>query len=234
VAPSDPGDLCNPPKAGGYVGAENQAIRVQLVDATHYTWGYDNASPIYRVKARTIMRNGAIVQQLVLLTEPKDAVHWPLKDQIVEVLPWSAALPNRETLAELSGHLARASATYNPDDKTVEIDTALPAGFGAQWKSRTDKADFFDGSPTDDYFFLRVWNRGDDVVSPPAIPIASGLLGNTGLQLTFLNGPLRPHDFWVIAARPATAPAGSHSAPSSSSRGTRCPSTIAPTQKAKR
>ena len=205
VAPPDPGDLCNPPKAGGYVGAENQAIRVQLVDATHYTWGYDNASPIYRVQARTIIRNGVSIQQLVLLTEPKDAVHWPLKDQIVEVLPWSAALPNSETLAEQSGHLARVTATYNPDDQTLEIDTPLPAGFGAQWKTRADVADFFDGSATDDYFFLRVWNRGDDLASPPAIPIASGALGNTGLQVAFLNGPLRPRDFWIIGARPATA-----------------------------
>jgi hypothetical protein len=205
VAPPDPGDLCNPPKAGGYVGAENQAIRVQMVTAGTYTWGYDNASPIYRVQARTIMRNGVAVQQLVLLTEPKDAVHWPLKDQIVEVLPWSAALPNGETLAELNGHLARVTATYNPDDQTLEIDTPLPAGFGAQWKTRTDTADFFDGTAADDYFFLRVWNRGDDLLSPPAIPIANGVLGNTGLEVTFINGPLRPNDFWIIGARPATA-----------------------------
>jgi hypothetical protein len=143
------------------------------------------------------------VTQLKLLTQPKDSVHWPLKDQIVEVLPWSAALPNGETLAELSGRLARVTRTYNPDDQTLEIDTSM-AGFGVNWKTRADVADFFDGTPDDEYFFLRIWNRGDDVASPPAIPIANGDLGNTGLHVAFVGGPLRPQDFWIIAARPAT------------------------------
>jgi hypothetical protein len=204
TAPVSPGDLCSPPVAGGYLGAENQAIRVQLTDPTHYTWGFDNASPIYRVQVANIIRNGLPVTQVKLLTEPKDVVHWPLKNQVIEILPWSAALPNGETLAELSGHLARITATYNPDDQTIEIDTPLPAGFGAQWKTRADQADFFDGTPADDYFFLRVWNRGDDLVSPPSIPIANGDLGNTGLHVQFLNGPLRARDFWIIGARPAT------------------------------
>lgn len=204
VAPPVPADLCSPSTAGGYLGAENQAIRVQMTDATHYTWGYDNAAPIYRVQVGTILRNGVVVTQVKLRSEPKDAVHWPLKDQVVEILPWSAALPNGETLAELRGHLARVTATYNPDDQTFEIDAPLPVGFGAQWKTRTDAADFWDGTPEDDYFFLQIWNRGDDVASPPAIPIASGNLGNTGFHVDFLGGPLRPTDFWIIGARPAT------------------------------
>jgi len=204
VAPPDPGDLCSPAVAGGYLGAENQAVRVQMVDPTHYTWGFDNASPVYRVHVNSFMRNGVLVTQVKLISEPKDAVHWPLKDQIVEILPWSAALPNGETLAELNGQLARVTASYNPDDQTIEIDTPLPAGFGQQWKARADTADFWDGTPDDDYFFLHVWNRGDDVVSPASIPIANGVLGNTGLQVAFLNGPLRTNDHWIIGARPAT------------------------------
>jgi len=203
TTPPDPGDLCTPATAGGYLGAENQAIRVQMVDATHYTWGFDNAAPIYRIQVSEFLRNGVPVTQLKLLSQPKDAVHWPLKDQIVEVLPWSAALPNGETLAELSGRLARVTRTYNPDDQTLEIDTSM-AGFGVQWKTRADIADFFDGTSDDEYFFLRVWNRGDDLASPPAIPIANGDLGNTGLHVEFVGGPLRPQDFWIIAARPAT------------------------------
>lgn len=203
TAPAVPADLCSPAVAGGYLGAENQAIRVQLVSATAYTWGYDNASPLYRVQVAQVMKNGVMVTQVKLLTEPKDAVHWPLKGQVVEILPWSAALPNGETLAELNGLFARVTVTYNPDDQTLEIDTPLPAGFGRQWTTRSDTAEFFDGTPQDDYFFLRVWNRGDDIVSPPAIPIANGKLGNTGLQVTFSGGPLRLGDYWIIAARPA-------------------------------
>jgi len=203
TAPTVPADLCSPAVAGGYLGAENQAIRVQMVSATTYTWGYDNASPLYRVQLAQVIKNGVAVTQVTLLTEPKDAVHWPLKGQVVEILPWSAALPNGETLAELNGLLARVTATYNPDDQTLDIDTPLPAGFGTQWTARSDKADFFDSTPQDNYYFLRVWNRGDDITSPPAIPIATGDLGTTGLHVSFLGGPLRPADYWIIAARPA-------------------------------
>ena len=46
------GDLCSPSVAGGYLGAENQAIRVQLSQANRLTWGFDNASRLYRVNAR--------------------------------------------------------------------------------------------------------------------------------------------------------------------------------------
>jgi hypothetical protein len=41
TAPAVPGDLCSPAVAGGYLGAENQAIRVQMVTPTTYTWGYE-------------------------------------------------------------------------------------------------------------------------------------------------------------------------------------------------
>jgi len=207
TVPPDPGDLCSPATAGGYLGAENQAIRVQLVDATHFTWGFDNAAPLYRVQVSEFMRNGLLVTQLKLLSAPKDAVHWPLKDQVVEILPWSAVLPNREKLAELSGQLAKVTASYNPDDQTLEIDTSL-ATFDNEWKARTpaDIAALFDGAPAEEYFFLRVWNRGDDLASLPAITITAGGndLGNTGLHVEFTGGPLRANDYWIIGARPAT------------------------------
>lgn len=200
TAPTSPGDLCSPALAGGYLGAENQAIRVQMVSATHYTWGYDNAAPLYRVQ---VSASGGALVRLTMLTLPRDAAHWPLRDQVVEILPWSAALPNGERIAELAGHLCKVSVSYNPDDHTLEIDTALPAGFGTQWTSRSDLASFFDGSAAQNFYYLRVWNRGDDLASPAAVPIASGALGNTGLSVAFGGAPLRAADHWIIAARPA-------------------------------
>jgi Family of unknown function (DUF6519) len=201
TVPPVTGDLCSPPQAGGYLGAENQAVRVQMVDPTHYTWGFDNAAPLYRVQLSA--KNGQLIK-LTLLNQPKDAVHWPLKGQVVELLPWSAALANTERVADLAGHLCKVSVSYNPNDHTLEIDTPVPATFGAQWKSRSDKGEFFDGTPAQDFFYLRVWNRGDDIASPAAVPIATAALGNTGLQVTFGGGPLRAADYWIIAARPAT------------------------------
>ena len=89
-----PEDLCTPTAAGGYLGAENQAIRVQLVDDSHLTWGFDNAAPLYRVQV------AADRQTVTMLTEPKDQAHWPLAEQTVEILPWTAVLPNNEKVAE--------------------------------------------------------------------------------------------------------------------------------------
>src|SRR5690606_6901213 len=88
----DPDDLCNPPVAGGYLGAENQAIRVRLVDADHFVWGFDNGGPLYRV------RLDADRVTVLMDTEPRDQAHWPLAGQIVELIPWSAVLPNGEKL----------------------------------------------------------------------------------------------------------------------------------------
>jgi hypothetical protein len=198
--PAATADLCSPPQPGGYLGAENQAIRVQMVDATHYTWGYDNAAPLYRAQ---VSPKGGQMVRLTLLTQPKDAVHWPLKGQVVEILPWSAALANGERVAELQGHLCKVQVSYNPDDHTLDIDVPVPTAAFEQWKARADKADFFNGSAAQDFLYLRVWNRGDDLASPAAVPIATADLGHTGLSVSFGGAPLRPNDYWVIAARPA-------------------------------
>ena len=41
-------DLCAPQFDGGFLGAENQAIRVRMTAADKLIWSYDNASPFYR------------------------------------------------------------------------------------------------------------------------------------------------------------------------------------------
>ena len=192
-------DLCSPPVAGGYLGAENQAIRVQIVDATHFTWGFDNAAPLYRVQL-SADANGALTV-ITMMTEPKDQAHWPMAQQVVELLPWSAVLPNEEKTADLSGFMTRVATSYDPDTKEFTISTAVPATFGNAWQQRSDAGQFGNIQ----FFYMRIWNRGSDTTSDPAILFASGtavdLLG-TGLQVVF-NGTDRPFDdYWIIAARP--------------------------------
>jgi hypothetical protein len=196
--PSD--DLCSPPVAGGYLGAENQAIRVELVDATHFTWGFDNASPLYRVQI------GADRTTITLETEPKDQAHWPTAGQIVEILPWSAVLPNGEKLAEVSGQLSRVQGSYNPELRTLVLQSAVPAGFGEEWTSRGD-AGALAPALADRHYYMRVWNRGDDTASPVEIPFVPGTavpLGATGLEVTFTGTQFVRGDHWIIAARPET------------------------------
>ncbi|MBN1875053.1 MAG: hypothetical protein JXA33_12545 [Anaerolineae bacterium] len=199
-----PGDLCTSTAAGGYLGAENQAIRVQLVDGTHFTWGFNNAAPLYRVQAAADRRT------LTMLTEPKDQAQWPLAKQIVEVLPWAAVLSNNEKVAEMHGYLTRVDTSYNPD--TGDLDTGgtltlvdpIPTDGFDDWTARADAAQLGLG---DTYYYLRVWDRGSDCTSLPEIPFTPGIavpLGNTGLEITFSGTQFRTADYWIIAARPET------------------------------
>ncbi len=191
-------DLCSPSVVGGYLGAENQAIRVQIVDGTHLTWGFDNASPLYRC---TI---GADNKTITLQTEPKDQAHWMQAGQTVEILGWSAVLPNGEKLSEISGFLTTVSAAYDPDNQTLTMTDTLPTVpapmFGQQWKARADAANL--GAT---FYYLRAWPRGSDTTSGAAIPFTPGTpvpLGNTGILVTLKGSVFVAGDHWVIAARP--------------------------------
>nr|HEX4314518.1 DUF6519 domain-containing protein [Kofleriaceae bacterium] len=212
-----PGDLCTPSTVTGYLGAENQAIRVQLVDATTLTWGFDNASPVYRVQLSAFGTDasGNTTATVGMLTLPRDEVHWPVSGQVVEVLGWSAVLADNEKVAEAVGVLARVTTSYDPSSSSFAI--AAPASdnlatFGAAWSAWNARAGaHLDASdPTTGtgkaqvYLYLRVWNRGADVTSPLAIPFVNQpvTLGDTGLQIAISGTTFRPGDFWVIAARP--------------------------------
>jgi len=198
VAGGNPDDLCTPLAAGGYLGAENQAIRVQIVDENHLTWGFDNAAPLYRVSVN------AAGKTVTLKTDPKDQAHWPLAGQTVEVLPWSAVLPNGEKVAGIEGHLSKVESSYNPDTGELTLITPVPADFGNEWASRDDHGDLEEFSFN---FYMRVWNRGSDQTSPDKIPFTVGTplpLGNTGLEITISGDEHVSGNYWIIAARPET------------------------------
>lgn len=190
-------DLCKPDVHGGYLGAENQAIRVQLVDETHFTWGFDNASPLYRVQ---VASDGVTVS---MLTEPKDQAHWPLVGQAVEILPRSAVLPNGEKIAEIQGQLFKVATSYNPDDSTLTLDAPLDTNFVKEWE---EDANGVVSVVIPDYLFMRVWNRGPDRSSNAKIPInpAPVTLEHTGIEVTITGNDCVAGDYWIIAARPET------------------------------
>lgn len=200
-------DLCQPAIAGGYLGAENQAIRVQLVDDRHFTWGLDNASPLYRVLIGEDDR-----RSITLLTEPKDQAHWALAGQVVEVLPWGSVLPNNEKVAEVQGFLSTVSVSYNPNTRALTLSNAVPPNFGTAWTTRSDASELEIPSKSAPdqpgvYYYLRVWNRGSDRTSPPAIPFTPGTavaLGQTGVAVTFSGTDWLAGDYWVLALRPET------------------------------
>ena len=207
-------DLCSPPVAGGYLGAENQAIRVQITGNNQFTWGFDNGAPVYRVKL--LPDSTGVKRRIQMLNVPKDQAHYILEGQVVELLPWSALLQNGQKNGEQSGFLAKVNGGFNPDTKELFIappappnDTGTPPQpFGERWKLRADAAAIKnEDPPNDEYFYMRVWNRGADLSSPAVINFVPGTpvsLAKTGLQITFTGPNLRKEDFWIIAARPET------------------------------
>ncbi len=195
------------------MGAENQAIRVQIVGANQFTWGFDNGAPLYRVKL--LPDSTGALRRIHLLTVPKDQAHYPLEGQVVELLPWSALLSNGQKNAELSGFMAKVDGGYNPDTQDLHIvtapgnDTGTPVmPFGQRWSARSDNTAISNEDPPEEvYFYMRVWNRGGDTASPAAINFVPGTpvsLAKTGIQVTFAGTNLRTNDFWIIAARPET------------------------------
>ncbi|HEY0736993.1 MAG TPA: DUF6519 domain-containing protein [Herpetosiphonaceae bacterium] len=196
-------DLCEPPIAGGYLGAENQSIRVQLVDDESLTWGYDNASPLYRVSL------SADRSEITLITPPRDLYSTPIVGQVVEILPWGAVLSNGEKAAGLSGHLTRITAVDPSDEAaggaiTITLDEPVPTAGFDEWKKRPDEAQL---RANGTFYYMHIWNRGGDVTSAPAIPFTRGTpltLGTTGIQITITGDDAVRDDHWIIAARPET------------------------------
>jgi hypothetical protein len=200
-------DPCKPAVPGGYLGADNQTIRVQLTATNRFIWGYDNASPLYRVQVENIpdTTNG-IRRKIRFLSLPHDQAAQPLAGQVVEIIPWGALLPNKEKVAEFQGELFIVETSFDPEDGSLTITQPVPqeriewlATHQQFWSER-------DESEHQQYFYLRLWTGGaGDVDSPyheftPGAPVS---LEGTGLSVIFSDHGL-PGDFWIIAARPNT------------------------------
>ena len=186
TAPPDP---CEPQPVGGYLGADNQLIRVQVasVDANgtaRLVWGYDNASFLYRV---TVLDAANVRLQSV----PPDASRQPRAGQAVEVLRAAAKLAGTDYVAALTGAVFTLAEPYDPDGGVV----ALPApGLDAVWLDPN-------ATPA---VFLRVWEEVKTIT--PGQPIR---LGATGIQVTLqaADGIFHVGDYWHFAVRPSTATA---------------------------
>jgi hypothetical protein len=201
---------CQPQAVGGYLGAENQLIRVQICDADAsgapvLVWGYDNASFLYRVTARVDPVGKRTT--LTLLNTPVDAHHQPQQGQFVEVLRTAAMLdsaaqagsagsaatgPDTPVIASGIGHVAALTGDggYDPNARTVVLGDVLPPEYTAANQTPV--------------LFLRVWQGR--VSAPIGTPVA---LGDTGVRVTLTTDPAAPPafhkgDYWSIGVRPDT------------------------------
>jgi hypothetical protein len=176
-------DPCEPEVVGGYLGADNQLIRIQIVNQNTLVWGFDDASFLYRVTMPI-----TDPQTLTLQSQPVDAFHQPQAGQAVEVLRSAAQLANGEYVASATGVVQTLAASYNQDTMQIVVPTALPSQY--MDLVQTPQA------------FLRVWQQ--QLTFTPGTPIE---LGTTGLLVTLDTeggAPFHVGDYWLIAVRPTT------------------------------
>ncbi len=104
-------DPCKPASVTGFIGAENQTLRVQQTAMGRFIWGLDDAGPLFRVKPDP---NDATRTRLLFLTTPRDAASFPIAGQAIELLPWGAMLDNGCIAAEATGTIFSLGGNYNP------------------------------------------------------------------------------------------------------------------------
>ncbi|HEX6086065.1 MAG TPA: DUF6519 domain-containing protein [Thermoanaerobaculia bacterium] len=181
-------DPCDPAADPGYLGAENQLIRVAIAapaaNATQQRvlWGYDNASFLYRVTSYD-----ATAKTLILASRPVDDAHKPRSGQVIELLRGVASLGDGNIAAEPFGKLAVLAQDYSADDKMLTLTDVLPNGY----------------APTNTMpLYVRVWEA--------AIPFTANTpvtLGSTGIEVTLTTSGITTFqvgEFWTFAVRPST------------------------------
>ncbi len=193
-----PASPCDPVAQGGYLGAENQLIRVQVASIDNgvtdvlVLGALDNAFFLYRVTIAST-DTAAGTTTVTLASPPIDSYHQPAAGQAVEVLRSAAQLTAADYIAATSGLVTAVTAdgAYRPDTQQLTIGTALGPPV----------TDDDSGTPKGPPLYLRVWQ--DTVQYTGAGPVA---LGDTGITVTLAPGPDGHHagDFWTFAVRPGT------------------------------
>jgi hypothetical protein len=178
---------CSPPSASGYLGADNQLIRIQIVafnaqnNSGILLWGYNNASTLYRSRAL----DGTTVE---LATPPVSSEAQPRAGQVVQLLLPAANLGEGAYAAALTGHFAKLTAPYNPDTRRITLPAAMPAILQLPANAPP--------------LYVRLWEDQANFTLGTAVT-----LPGTGLQVTITGvnaGTLHLGDHWSIAARPST------------------------------
>jgi hypothetical protein len=195
--PAGPADPCCPPAQGGYLGADNQLIRVTVTsyDPKAHTgtllWGWNNSSFLYRA---TLVDPTATPQILTLSPAPVDSAHMPQTNQTIEVLHSTMVLGDPADLNFIAAPegevvtLASAGTVFEPTTNQLTLPST----------SATLTAD---ANP----FFVRLWQAEIPFTdgTPVQLDNTSGLA--VTIHITALpTGPLEARPFWDFAVRPNT------------------------------
>ncbi len=178
---------CQPVATGGYLGAENQMIRVMVTGvergAPTIAWGFDDASFLYRLTAATC-DSASGNTKLTLGSAPVDSYHSPAAGQAVELLRGAVQLTPTDYIASPYGYVSALTAAYDPAQMQLVMSGQPPAGYLS--------------TAPPQQLFLRVWQETVAAPAGQATP-----LGDTGVAVTLRSGgSFHPGDFWRFALRP--------------------------------
>jgi hypothetical protein len=178
---------CDPPSQSGYLGADNQLIRVQIsaynpaTQTGRLLWGWHNASTLYRCTPKS-------ATTVELARRPIAPEFAPATNQAVQLLMPAADLGEGAIASALVGHVATLMAPYQPDTRMVTLPAAMPAPYQTP--------------PANLPLFLRLWQED----KPFTLGTAVELTG-TGLAVTITastGNVVSVGDYWSIAVRPQT------------------------------
>src|SRR5579862_9113370 len=179
-------DPCKPSAAGGYLGADNQMVRVTVVkyDATAKTgtllWGWNNASLLYRATMSDPLT-------LTLTTMPVDQEHAPQQNQFVEILRTEADLQDGNYIADGQGFVVKLAKGYSVDTQQIVLNAALPAAY----------------QNNEDPLFVRLWQSEVNFNAGKATPLdnVSGI--TVAITMDALPSHIAARPFWHFAVRPS-------------------------------
>ena len=185
LPPADPTDVCQPTAQAGFLGPENQLIRVQVLDTESMLWGWDNASSLYRV---TVADPSGPTPTVTLSGIPVDVFHQPRPGQWVELLRAAVDLREGAHVASPVGVALQVDG-YDPTSRAVTLRTAIPA-------------ELVGIHP----LFLRIWENklpfAADETTPTELVDAANI--GTGVRVFTTDTRRVPGDHWMIGVRPST------------------------------
>ena len=225
-APPDP---CDPVAVGGYLGADNQLIRVQISadsgspsssgsppsksisssppPTLQFLWGYDNASFLYRVARNGIAANGTMLQ---IERDPPDAFHTPQAGQAIEILRTAAIIASEPDETDPTG----LSTIVRCVAEETGFVTTLTRGYGpATIGSATSFLVLADPLPSAylndaDPLFVRIWQGQQGFTSGQAVDLVDPVTNTTNGLVVTISTPTgeapAPGAYWLIAVRPST------------------------------
>jgi hypothetical protein len=194
--PPQPADPCCPPAQGGYLGADNQLVRVTVTEYNpvkktgKLLWGWNNASFLYRA---SLVDAGANPQILTLSPAPIDTDHMPQPKQAIEILRTQCILEDDKAGQDCVAALQGQVMTLGAGSVFANNQLTLPQTLDPTYSS--------DENP----LFVRLWQAQVKFTEGQATPLdeVSGLAVTIRMK-KLPAAPFGARPYWHFAVRPNT------------------------------